>query len=356
MRRYLFPVFYLTPFIVIGCQKVVAERPVEARPVVVVVAKPVSAIEAQTYTGVVRARVEADLAFRVGGKITARKVEVGDRVTAGQILATLDPTDYELAVHAAEADLAAAQFEAIQTARDDARTLELAATGAISALERDTKKLAKDAARERSVKAQNNLDIARNRLSYCELKAGVAGVVMTTPRESGEVVTDGDAVLRIARAGELEAVVSVPENRLALARTGDAVAKFWATGTTTNAKVREVSPAADPVTRTYTAKFSLLNPPDNLRLGMTATVTLSPHSAISAIVLPATAIVQHDGNPSVWVVAGSKIKSVPVKVRSFRQDLVVVESGLDGGEVVVRAGGHTLDAGQSVRVVGEPGN
>lgn len=345
----------LTPFIALGCQKVAAEKPPEARPVVVVVAKLVSAIEAQTYTGVVRARVEADLAFRVGGKIVARTVEVGDRVAPGQVLATLDPTDYDLAVHAAEADLAAAQFEAIQTARDDARTVELAATGAISALERDTKKLAKDAARERSVKAQNNLDIARNRLSYCQLKAGAAGVVTATPREAGEVVTDGDAVLRVAQSGELEAVVSVPENRLTLARTGEAVAKFWATGATAKAKVREVSPAADPVTRTYAAKFTLLDPPETLRLGMTATVTLTPQGAVSAIVLPATAVVQHDGNPSVWVVSGSKIKSVPVKVRSFRQDLVVVESGLDGGEVVVRAGGHTLDAGQSVRVVGEVG-
>ena len=180
----------------------------------------------QSYTGVVRARYETDLAFRVGAKIATRHVEVGQHVAAGAVLFRLDPTDYRLAVKAAEADLTAAEAEVVQATAEDARLARL--QGAVSSSELDRARSARDVAVGRRDRAREALTLARNRLLYCELTADADGVVTALPAEAGQVVAEGQVVARLARDGEREAVVSLPEYQVVVARAARATVTLWA--------------------------------------------------------------------------------------------------------------------------------
>src|SRR5439155_5608960 len=194
----------------------------------------------QTYTGVVRARYETDLGFRVGAKITTRHVEVGQRVSAGAALFRLDPTDYRLAVKAAESDLAAAEAEVVQATAEDARVTHLRGSGAVSTSEAEKTRSARDVAVGRRDRAREALTLARNRLSYCELTADADGVIMALPAEAGQVVAEGQVVARLARDGEREAVISLPENQIITAKAAHAAVRFWsAPGESFPAALRE---------------------------------------------------------------------------------------------------------------------
>jgi len=203
----------------------------------------------QTYTGVVRARYETDLAFRVGAKITTRHVEVGQRVSAGAVLFRLDPTDYRLAVKAAEADLNAAEAEVVQATAEDARMTRLLGTSTVSRSEAEKARSARDTAVGRRDRAKEALTLARNRLSYCELTADADGVIMALPAEAGQVVAEGQVVARLACDGEREAVISLPENKAMAAKAARATVTLWSVpGESFPAVLRELSPVADPVT------------------------------------------------------------------------------------------------------------
>jgi membrane fusion protein, multidrug efflux system len=188
-----------------------------------------AAVSESSYTGVVRARYESDLAFRVGGKVVSRHVELGERVRAGQPLFQLDPEDYELAVKAAEADLAAAEAEVEYATAEDVRQQQLLLLhrGATSAAEVEKVRADRDMAVGRRDRAVKTLALARNRLSYCTLAADADGVVTELPGEAGLVVVEGQPVARLARDGGLEAVVSLPENRVEAARTALAKVTLW---------------------------------------------------------------------------------------------------------------------------------
>jgi len=305
----------------------------------------------QSYTGVVRARYETDLAFRVGAKIASRHVEVGQRVSAGAVLFRLDPTDYRLAVKAAEADLTAAEAEVVQTTAEDAR---LARGGrlAVTWSEADKARAARDAAVGRRDRAREALTLARNRLSYCELTADADGVVTALTAEAGQVVAEGQVVARLARDGEREAVVSLPENRADAARSARATVTLWAApGESYPAVLRELSPTADPVTRTYQARFTVRNPGPKVVLGMTATVHLAPADAAAGYVLPLSSLLRTGDRPAVWVVdrRTGAITLTPVEVREYRQETVVLSGGVKPGQLVVTAGVQKLDAGLTVR-------
>jgi membrane fusion protein, multidrug efflux system len=306
----------------------------------------------QTYTGIVRARYETDLAFRVGAKITARHIEVGQRVAGGTVLFRLDPTDYRLAVKAAEADLTAGEAEVVQAAAEYDRQLRATRTGAGSSSDLDRARSALDVAGGRRDRAREALTLARNRLAYCDLAADADGVITTLPAEAGQVVAEGQVVARLARDGEREAVISLPENQATAARTARATATLWAApGESFPAVLRELSPIADPVTRTYQARFTIQNPGPKVILGMTATVHLTPAGAATGYVLPLSSLLRTGDRPAVWVVdrPTGGLTLTPVDVREYRHETVVLSGGVKPGQWVVTAGVQKLDAGLTVR-------
>ncbi|MDY3554955.1 efflux RND transporter periplasmic adaptor subunit [Gemmata sp. JC717] len=306
----------------------------------------------QTYTGVVRARYETDLAFRVGAKIVARHVEVGQRVAAGTVLFRLDPTDYRLALKAAEADLVAAEAEVVQATAEYDRLQRTHNIGAGSSSDLDKGRSALYGAGGRRDRAKELLTLARNRLAYCELTADSDGVVTALPAETGQVVAEGQVVARFARDGEREAVVSLPENRVNAARTARATITLWAApGQPYPATLRELSPIADPVTRTYQARFTIDGTGPQIALGMTATVHLAPGGAAPGFVLPLSSLLRTGDRPAVWVVDRTTggLTLTPVEVREYRHETVVLSGGVKPGQLVVTAGVQKLDVGLTVR-------
>jgi RND family efflux transporter MFP subunit len=303
------------------------------------------------FVGVVRARHETDLAFRVAGKIVARTVNVGDRVHAGDVVARLDSQDLSLQVQSAEAELAAATSNLAQTSSDLDRYTTLKTRGYASIAEFDRKKAARDEAEGRLERARRALDIARNQLAYAELKADVDGVITATLAEPGQVVAIGQAVARLAHRGEKEAVVALPESWLAEARHAKASVRLWSDPDRRfQARLRELSPQADAATRTFLARFTIFDADDAVALGMTATVVLSRDGDAVAR-LPLGAVINRGTGPLVYVVEDSTLVRRPVTISSVTEDAVIVTSGLNAGDQVVTLGVHKLDPGTKVRTV-----
>jgi RND family efflux transporter MFP subunit len=326
------------------------ERPVEVQRVVFE-----NENATREFVGVVRARYETDLGFRVAGKIVNRVVNVGDRVQIGDVVARLDPQDLKLQVESAEAEFAAATSSLQQAASDFERYTTLKTHGWASVADFDRKKSAKDEAEGRLERAKRSLDLAHNQLDYSDLKADADGVITATLAEPGQVVAIGQPVVRLAHRGEKEAVVSLPETWLAEARSSKASVQLWSgPGRDFTARLRELSPQADAATRTYAARFTIDNPDDSVALGMTATVTLSHAADVSVTKLPLAAILNRGAGPSVYVVARSgALELRPVKVASFTEDSALVTSGVSNGDRIVKLGVQKLDAGERVRAVGE---
>jgi RND family efflux transporter MFP subunit len=303
------------------------------------------------FVGVVRARYETDLGFRVAGKIVARVVSVGDRVRAGDVIARLDTQDLKLQAESAQAELVAATSNLAQTAADELRYATLRSRGYAAIADYDRKKAAKDEAEGRLERGQRALDLARNQLAYAELRADADGVITATLAEPGQVVALGQAVARLAHRGDKEAVVALPETWLGEAHTSNATVRLWSDPNRKfTARLRELSPQADPATRTYAARFQIDNPDDTVALGMTATVVLSRATDAEVAKLPLAAIVNRGSGPSVYVVDGRGMLTLqPVTVASFTENDALVTSGINTGDKVVTLGVQKLDAGQKVR-------
>lgn len=307
----------------------------------------------QTYTGVVRARYETDLAFRVGAKIASRQVEIGQKVKAGAVLFRLDPTDFRLAVKAAEADLIATEADVAQSNAEYERQAQSHRSGAGSKSDLDRAHSSRDVATGRRDRARESLTLARNRLSYCDLTADADGVILSLAAEAGQVVAEGQIVARLARDGEREAVVSLPENQIALAASARARVSLWSSsGQHYPAALRELSPIADPVTRTYQARFTIRNADPKVVLGMTAAVHLAPAERLTGFVLPLSSLTRTGDRPAVWIVERSTgaLTLTPVTVLDYRHDSVVLGSGVKPGQWVVTAGVQKLDANMTVRI------
>jgi RND family efflux transporter MFP subunit len=305
------------------------------------------------FVGVVRARYETDLGFRVGGKITQRIVNMGDRVHVGDVIATLDQKDLALQVESAEAELAAAMSNLTQAAADLERYTTLKARGFAAIADFDRKKAANDEAEGRKVRALRSLDLARNQLAYADLKADADGVITATLAEPGQVVAVGQAVARLAHKGEKEALVALPESWLNESRAAKATVKLWADRERTfTAKLRELSPQADPATRTYAARFTIPDADDTVAFGMTATVELERDGGARVARLPLSAVLNRGRGPAVYVVndAGS-LALQPVTVASFTEDAALVTGGINDGDAVVTLGVQKLEAGLKVRPV-----
>jgi multidrug efflux system membrane fusion protein len=342
-----------------ACGNKQEERVDPVRPVTVVRVQTDGADGEVSYTGDVRPRYETPLGFRVAGKLVTRQVEVGSRVAKGQVLARLDPSDYQLNIEAAKSQLAAAQSD-FRQARDDLdRYAELYQKKFISAAEFDRRKTAFETAKARLEQAQAQLGVSQNQSAYTTLRADQDGIVTAIHAEVGQVMAAGQAVMKLARPEEKEVVVSVPESRLDELRAArDITITLWAEPDARfQGRIREISPSADPVTRTYTVKVSLLDPSPKVQLGMTANVFLGGTSTDQVVRLPLTALYQKGNDPAVWVVntATGGLTLTPVKVGRYTQDAVEVLDGLKPGDTVVRAGVHKLFATDKVRVVQEPG-
>ncbi len=252
-------------------------------------------------TGSVRPRYQTDVAFRVSGKILRRYVEVGDRVAAGQLLFELDPQDYQLQLKSAEADLQSQNAAVLQAIAEEKRLKELRRTNAVSASEYDKGLSDRDIALGKQASDQKQLELAQNQLSYCKLQADADGIVTSVTAEAGQVVTLGTPVCSIAQLQELEAVIDIPENHLTDRRELTTQATFWSLpGIECTARLREIAPTADPLTRTYRARFTLVEPPADVKLGMTVTVALDASAGDQLIEIPASSIIREHNQPAVW--------------------------------------------------------
>jgi RND family efflux transporter MFP subunit len=336
-----------------GCQAETAPAPKVERPVQIQRVTFETAAASREFVGVVRARYETDLGFRVGGKIVARPVNVGDRVRAGDVIARLDPQDLTLQVESAEAELAAATSNLTQAAADLQRYTTLKTRGYAAIADFDRKQAANDEAEGRLTRAQRALDLARNQLTYSELKADADAVVTATPAEAGQVVAIGQPVVRLAHRGEKEAVVALPETWLAEAQHAQATVRLWSDRDRSfRARLRELSPQADPATRTFAARFTILDADDSVAFGMTATVNLARAHDAPVARVPLAAVLNRGTGPVVYVVdeAGA-LGTRAVKVASFTSDAALVTTGLNEGERIVTLGVQKLEPGLKVRTI-----
>lgn len=329
----------------------------QARPVRVATVHLQPAVEDARYPAVIRPRIEADLGFRVAGKVTQRLVNVGARVEPGTPLAKLDPTDLDLAVRAARAQVEAARADAANTRSDFERYSQLRQGDWTTKQEYDRRRTAMEKADAALRQAESDLDVKMNSTQYTTLVADGPGVVTATLVEPGQVVAAGQAAIRVARLGELEAVANIPENRLATMGQAKLSVELWSLpGVTVEGALRELSPAADAATRTFQAKVTLKNPPPSVQIGMTATVDARLSASGTVARLPLTALTQNGTEPAVWIVRpdNEKLELRPVQVAAYAGNELIVGGGLNEGEKVVSVGVHKLDPNQSVRIWAEP--
>lgn len=338
-----------------ACSPKPAPKHEEVRPVRTVVAGRTPGTVGATYSGEIRARYESQLSFRTSGKIVARFVDVGAHVKRGQQLLQLDPTQEALQVTASTADVDAAKSSLAQARVDLKRIEQLLARNFASQSEFDQQRLNVDKAeaqlRSAVARQQQNL----NTRGYTTLVADRDGVVSAINAEAGQVVSTGQSIVTLDVDGEREVAISIPESRVDELRKAKSLqVTVWAhPGQSWTGTLRELAPATDSVTRTYSARIAIQQPdPALLRLGMTASVFAPDVDGSGAIRLPLTAIVDGEGGRKVWVVdtKTSRVAAREVKLGSAQNDTVLVVDGLKDGETVVTAGVHMLQPGQLVKL------
>ena len=307
----------------------------------------------QEYAGVIAARTESRLGFRVAGKLTQRAVDVGQRVQAGQLLAQLDAQDYRLAADAARAQVTAATTQRDLAQADVGRYRALRDKNFISAAEMDRREAQLKGAQATLDQARAQLAAQSNQAGYTQLVADAAGVITGVDAEVGQVVSAGAPVVRLARDGARDAVFAVPEDQVPLFRPGTAMqVRSWATGQSLAGQVREVAAAADPVSRTYAVKVAL-NGEAAPALGATVYARLDGIAAGPALIgLPTSALRESGGKTEVWVYdpKAATVQARAVTVAGVDGNRVRIAQGLQPGEQVVVAGVHVLNNGQKVRV------
>ena len=333
----------------VACGSEAAPAPI-ARPAIVVQPTAAGALQAQTYAGVVRPRYEAAVGFRVGGKIVERAVDVGARVGKGVVLMRIDPSDVALGAAAATAGRGQAEADHALAKAELERHRELYERPYISKSLLDVRQAAYDATAARLRQARAQASEAGNQAAYATLRADTDGTVTAVLAEPGQVVGAGTPVLRIARDEEVEVAIDVPENRVAEFVVGQtAQIEVWALG---NARrtgtVREVSPQADAMSRTYPVRIAV-GDATGLKYGMTARIGLARALAAGEMLVPLSAIDELDGKGAVWRVdpASHKVERRAIEVVRYGEDGALVR-GLDPGAWIVAAGVHKLDPGQVI--------
>jgi len=308
--------------------------------------------EAWTLPGEVRARYETRLAFRLPGQMIERRVEVGQRVRAGEVIATIDARDADLAESQARAQLAQTESQAALAEADLKRFAELRERNFISQAEFDRREAQALQAREQVAAARAAAMQASNQVGYTVLTAPHAGVITALEAETGQVLAAGQTVARLARPDELEVSVSVPEHRLREFTNGVTYrVGLWALpGSSYAGRLREISPVADPATRTYAARIALKGEDSRLGIGMTAELRVTSASG-AAPRLPVSAIFHREGKPAVWIVKGGQVELVSVSTGELYGNDVAITAGLEPGQRVVTAGVNRLEPGQHVALL-----
>jgi len=309
---------------------------------------------AATFTGVVHARTESNLGFRVAGKVVERLVDPGQSVHKGQALMRIDAVDYDLALAAARSAVDAAQARQVQAVAEEARLRNLLANGATSKQAYEQARAAADAAT-----AQTRAEAARARETehqrdYALLVADMDGVVLEVPADVGQVVAAGQTVVRLAREGAREALVYLPEQELALAKRPASATLYSDPGNVVPAHLRELAAVADPQTRTYLARYTLGGSASQAPLGATVTVRIAA-AASPDVSVPISALTDQGHGPGVWVIdeKTSTVMLRPVKVAQLGEEQARLSQGLAAGERAVAVGGHLLKAGQKVQLLAE---
>jgi len=360
MFKRCLPVVVPLLLLVSGCKE--APQPVheDVRPVLTVVTRMEEVRGTATYSGEVRSRNEVQLAFRQPGKVVARFVDMGARVRKGQKLLQLDATQDQLQQVAAQADVDAARHRVEQARVDIERTQKLLARQYASQAELDQQTLLLEQATSQLKAATARQQQSAHQGNYSTLTAERDGTVTFVGAEVGQVVSAGQRLVTVAADGEREVVISVPESRIdELRRAKDFQITVWARpGVTWNGRLRELSPDADPLTRTYSARITLIeNPAEPPVLGMTASVQAVTSAGSPGIQIPLAAVVERPSGQEVWVVdtKSSTVVARKVDVGDVHRDSITISKGLAAGETVVVAGAHRLRNGQRVKLAGEPG-
>jgi RND family efflux transporter MFP subunit len=338
-----------------GCgQDPVAETPQLPRLVRVVALESAPPVSGGSFSGRIEAEDEAALGFRIAGRLASRAVNVGDTVAAGQIIGALEPQDQENALRSARADLVAAEGRLVQAQNAYERRRTLLNRDVVSQADFDAAEQARRAAQAAVDAAAAQLRIAEENLGFTVLAADAPGVVTAIGAEPGEFVRAGQKVVRLARRDGRDAVFDVPQSALAEIVPGErfTVALTIDPAVRADGRVREVSPQADPVTRTHQVRVGLDSPRPAFRLG--ATVTGTPYRAPDGLIsLPVSALAPGT-EAAVWVVdpAALTVSRRTVEIAGRDGVTVWVSGGLKPGEIVVSAGAATLAEGQAVRLPG----
>ncbi len=343
-------------FILLACATIAGcEKPsvpgTRVQPVFVSEIRNDAGAQTQMLSGSVRPRIESDLAFRAGGKVMARLVEVGQVVKAGQLLARIDANDYQLGLDAAREQVRAAEADANQSASDSARFRRLLTDGSISAADVERQQAKADAASARLAQAKQQLALAANRVGYTTLSAPFDGVITALRTESGQVVAEGQPVMTLARPGELDIVVDIPETLAGSLRSYTASARLSASDEQLRLRLRELSPSASAQTRTFRARYTIEGGhARTLQIGMTTELQLSRAGQAVSALLPPGALLSTDRQSTVWVVdeKTGTLTRRPVTTVTAGTDAIRV-AGLNDGELVVVAGAQKLDAAKKVR-------
>jgi RND family efflux transporter MFP subunit len=311
-----------------------------------------------TYTGEIRARHESDLGFQVAGKVIARPAEVGANVTAGTVLARLDPTDEKVSLDSAQSAVRAAQAELARATSDEASYRRLLERGLTTRTTFIAQQTATKTAQSQLQEAASDLDLRRRQLDYTTLRADRDGVITKVSADVGAVLAEGQTVVTLAQSSELDVVFDAADTQVDAVRNTKTVsaALLSARDKPLVAEVREIAPSADPVTRTYRVKCTLPGRPPGWRLGQNAVVTLASGHAVQGIRIPSTALYEKERSPAVWIVKKDQtIELRPIVVVRYDTDSVEVSSGLRSGERIVTAGVHKLLVGQQVRLLADGG-
>ena len=308
----------------------------------------------QNYTGTVQGRYSTNLAFQVGGQIANRNVEVGSRVSRGDLLFTINPRDVLEQNRQASAQVSSAKAQLDLAKSNLDRFEKLFAEEAISASTLDQYRTNFEAAEAQYRAAVAAESASQNSLGYTNLTADSDGIISAINAEAGQIVAAGQTICTLTQTAELEVSIDVPENRLSEVEIGSEVTvDFWAVNGRFTGIVRELSPIADSATRTFNAKISLPNPPANLQLGMTASVqTFDSKIADGSVEIPIASIFQTESTPQVWIVESNRVAKKSIEVISLGEKFAIVK-GLNPGSIIVTAGVHKLVDGQSIRLEGE---
>ena len=309
-----------------------------------------------TYSGEVRGRYESKLAFQVNGKITKRNVQLGSTVNASDVLMQVDAKDIVQTVNSHSAQVYSAESQ-LQLAESNLRRYrELFEDGAVSRAQYDQYLNAYNLAVAGVRQAQAQYAQGANQLDYSLLQADKPGIVSSITAEIGQVVSAGQIVATVVHDGEREVEISVPENRIEELRNAkDFTVTFWSLpNKIIDGKVREIAPMADPVTRTFKVRISLINLPQEIKLGMTATVSMASSNGQQTVTIPLTAIYQNSDTPAVWVVNNDVVALRFIKAGKIsKESTIEVLEGLQQGDRFVTKGVHKLKQGQKVQVGGE---